>query len=284
MRADGFLELSSPWTNLGYFKFKPKVGYHLFNYRYESGGEKLSGYRSIPYQELSLFSEITVKSENYANTGKVSLDYYHSSEVKDDFILPFSLGGYSKETYKIHPENLIKLNLRDYLYSKKGRVLSGEIKANYDLTKEKERFSPIEAKLRLTPAISYMEYLDLYCLYDPYGKEYKEIKSSLGLRGSEWNLKTEIKRYPPEDITEVIGQGGFSLGEKWKISAYFRYDWEERNIEEEVYSVWRDLHCWTVRLFLKNKPEKEYWIALSIKAFPKHWIRYEPKLELLEYQ
>jgi len=284
VRTDGLLDISSPWTNLKYFKFRPRIGYHLFRYQYEREGEKLDGYRSIPYQELNLFSEITVESKNYTHIGKLSLDYYHSSEVKDDFKLPFSLGDYEKKTYEIHPENLIKFNLRNYLYSGKTRLISGEIKTNYDLTKEEEKFSPLEAKFHLTPPLSYVKYLDLYFLYDPYEKEYEEIKSDLGLKGSQWDLKLGIRRYPGKNLTDIITQGGFSLGEKWKISGYVRYDWEKKNMEEEAYSLWRDLHCWAVRLFLKNKPEKEYWIAFYIKAFPAHWIKYHPELELLEYQ
>ncbi|GAI77712.1 unnamed protein product, partial [marine sediment metagenome] len=119
LRADGFLDISSPWTSFGYFRLRPRIGYHLFHYWYEREGEKSGGYRSIAYQELNLFSEITIKSGNYTHIGRLSLDYYHSSEVKDDFELPFSLGDYRKATGEIHPENLIKLNLRNYLYSGK---------------------------------------------------------------------------------------------------------------------------------------------------------------------
>ncbi|GAH47270.1 unnamed protein product, partial [marine sediment metagenome] len=151
-------------------------------------------------------------------------------------------------------------------------------------TKEKERLSPVEVKFYLAIPLPYTEYLDLHFVYNPYRKEYEEIKGSLGLKGNQWNLKVGMKRYPQKDLTDITAQGVFSLGEKWRISGYLRYDWEKKNTEEEVYSLWRDLHCWTVRLFLKNKPEKEYWIALHIKAFPSHWIKYHPELELLEYQ
>jgi hypothetical protein len=284
LRADGFFDISSLWTNFGYFKLRPRIGYHLFGYWYEREGEELSDYRSIPYQELNLFSELTVKSENYTHIGRLSLDYYHSSEIKDGSELPFSLGDYKKETNKIHPGNLIKLNLKNYLYSGELRLLSGEVKANYDLTKEKERLSPVEVKFYLAPPLPCTEYLDFHFVYNPYRKEYEEIKGSLGLRGNQWNLKVGMKRYPQESLTDITAQGGFSVGEKWKISAYLRYDWEKKSVEEEAYSLWRDLHCWTVRFFFKNKPEKEYWIALHIKAFPSHWIKYHPELELLEYQ
>ncbi|GAI00319.1 unnamed protein product, partial [marine sediment metagenome] len=57
LRADGFLDISSPWTSFEYFKLRPRIGYHLFHYWYEREGEKSGGYRSIAYQELNLFSE-----------------------------------------------------------------------------------------------------------------------------------------------------------------------------------------------------------------------------------
>lgn len=283
LRADGFLDISLPWTDFAYFKLRPRIGYHLFGYWYEREGEKLSDYRSIPYQELSLFSELTVKSENYTYIGRLSLDYYHSSEVKDSSELPFSLGDYRKETNKIHPGNVIKFSLQNYLHSGKLRLLSGEVKANYDLTKEKERLSPVEVKLHLTPPLPYTEYLDLHFVYNPYRREYQEIKGGLGLKGNQWNLNVGMKRYPQEGLTDITAQGGLSLGEKWKISAYLRYAWEKKSVEEEVYSLWRDFHDFTVTLFLKNKPEKEYWIAFHIKAFPSRGFKYHPELELLEY-
>jgi len=284
LRADGLLDVFPPWANFGYFKLRPTIGYHLFHYWYEREGEKSSGYRSIAYQELNLFSEITIKSGNYTHIGRLSLGYYHSSEVKDDFELPFSLGDYRKETSEIHPENLIKFNLRNYLYSGKLGLLSGEAKANYDLTKERERLSPVEVKFHLTPPLPYTEYLDLHFVYNLYRKEYEEIKSSLGLKGNQWNLNVGMKRYPQEDLTDVTAQAGFSVGEKWEISAYLRYAWEKKSIEEEAYSLWRDFHDFTIRLFLKNKPEKEYWIAFNIKAFPGRGFKYHPDRELLEYQ
>lgn len=284
LRADGFLDISSPWTDFAYFKLRPRIGYHLFGYWYEREGEKLSDYRSIPYQELSLFSELTVESENYRYIGRLSLDYYHSSEVKDDFELPFSLGDYRKETNAIHPKNLIKLNLKNYLYSGRLRLLSGEVKVNYDLTKEKEGLSLVGVKFHLTPPLPYTEYLDLHLVYNPYRRKYEEIKANLGLKGNQWNLKVGMSQYPQKGLTDITAQGGLSLGEKWKISAYLRYAWEKKSIEEEAYSLWRDFHDFTVRLFLKNKPKKEYWIAFNIKAFPSRGLKYYPERELLEYQ
>ncbi|HDZ49710.1 MAG TPA: LPS-assembly protein LptD, partial [Candidatus Aerophobetes bacterium] len=62
LRADGFLDISLRWTDFAYFKLRPRIGYHLFGYWYEREGEKLSDYRSIPCQELNLFSELTVLS------------------------------------------------------------------------------------------------------------------------------------------------------------------------------------------------------------------------------
>jgi len=138
IRADGFLDFSFPFTLLDkLLRIRPKLGYHFFHYWYEEEGEKLEAYRNIFYQELSLTSELEDHYGNYTNIIRPSLSYYHSSEVKNDFELPFELKDYEKSTDKIHPENLINFNFTDYLYHGKSKVITGEVGASYDLTKPK---------------------------------------------------------------------------------------------------------------------------------------------------
>lgn len=290
IRADGFLDFSFPFTLLDeYLRIRPKLGYHLFYYWYEKEGENLEAYRSIPYQELSLVSEIENQYGNYTHIVRPSLSYYHSSEIKNDFELPFELKSekyeqdYEKRTGEIHPQNLIKFNFANYLYSGKRRVMTGEIKTSCDLTKKEEKFSPLEGKFLLNPSLPLIEYFDFSFLYHFYEKKYKEVKVNLGLKSSSWNMKLGVERYiDGQASTDIITQGNFKVGEKWEISGYLRYNLEKKNIQEEVFSLQRDLHCWAVRLFLKEKPEREYWIGFYIKALPQHWIRYHPMIKLLE--
>jgi len=287
VRADSFLDLSYPFIAFKYLRLRPKLGYHLFRYWYTKENKKEEGYRSIPYQELNLLFKIGGKFGNYSHMVSPSLSYYHSSEIKNDFWLPFSLGDHAKKTEDIHPANLLKLDLRNDLYHWKRKLISARISLDYDLTKKEERFSPLEGKFYLTPPLPHLNYLSLYLLYHPYAEEYKKIESDLSLKGKIWNLTLGLRKYTDDRVTDFITRGGIKFG-KNQIAASIRYDLEGKKIREEVYSFQRDLHCWAVRLFLKNKYgaelEKEYWIMFYIKAFPHHWIKYHPEFEELEYR
>ena len=284
VRADSFLDFSYPFTAFKYLRLRPKLGYHLFRYWYTQDNEKEEGYRSIPYQELNLLFKIAGKFGNYSHILSPSLSYYHSSEIKNDFQLPFRLGDHAKNG---HAANLLKLDLRSYLYHRERKLISGKVSLDYDLTKKKERFSPLEGKFYLTPRVPYLNHLYLYLLYHPYAKEYKKIESDLSLKGKIWNLTLGLRKYTDDRVTDFITRGGIKFG-KNQITASVRYDLEGKKIREEAYSFQRDLHCWAVRLFLKNKygaeSEKEYWIMFYIKAFPHHWIKFHPELEELEYR
>ena len=66
----------------------------------------------------------------------------------------------------------------------------------------------------------------------------------------------------------------YVLSPKWKVGVYERFDIQGRTIEEQQYTLVRDLHCWDVELtydiegsnFLKDK--YAVWLAFRIKAFP----------------
>ena len=298
IRADGFLDFSFPFTLLNkLFRIRPKLGYHLFHYWYEEEGEKLEAYRGISYQELSLASELEDHYGNYTHIVRPSLSYYHSSEVKseqlpslEELLKSEEYGqDYEKRTSEIHPENLIKFNLTDYLYSGKRKVITGEIKTSCDLTKKEEKFSPLEGKFLLDPSLPLFDYFDFSFLYDPYeekGKKWEKLETNLGLKDSSWSMKLGMRKYYVNELvqTDIITQGNFKLGEKWEISGYLRYNLEDKDIREEVYSLQRDLHCWAARLFLKEKPEREYWISFYIKAFPQHWVKYYSEPGGLEFR
>jgi len=61
---------------------------------------------------------------------------------------------------------------------------------------------------------------------------------------------------------------------KWKFGIYERFDVQTRIIEEQQFTVTRDLHCWEVELsydvegsrFFKD--QYTIWLAFKIKAFP----------------
>ncbi len=270
IRADSFLDISYPFAIFKHLQIEPEVGYHLFWYKDK---EKKEGYRRIPYQNLTASFEINGgDKEKYTYSLKPSLGYYHSMEYKNDFICPFDLKVYEKKTEDIHPPNLIKLGIKNDLYYKEKPFSLGNLSIGYNLTEEKRGFSSLEGEFHLTPPLPFLNYVDLYFLYDCYNEKYEKIANSLDLEGKNWHLNLGFRKYIDKDtdvdVRELFGEIGLNLGEKWRISSYATYDMEEREIKEIGYSIWRDLHCWAAQLSIKEKPIKDYSITLYIKAFP----------------
>jgi len=272
IRADCFLETFRPFTAFKYLQVEPKLGYHFFWYK-DKGGEE--GYRRIPYQELATsFRANGGNKEGYTYSLKPTLTYYHSAEEKDEFSSPFDLGDYERKTEDIHPPNLIKLGIENEFYHREKALSSGSLNIGYDLTEEKRGFSSLEGRFHLTPPISLLSYIDLYFLYDYPENRYKEITSSLDLKGKSWRLNAGLKKDVDEDVNDFILQGEVTLGEKWKLSGYRCYDLDEDEVSEERYSLWQDLHCWAAQLSYQKRPETEYSIKFYIKAFPEYWLKF----------
>ena len=276
IRANSFLDVSHPFTAYKRFHIEPKVGYHLFWYKDKEGKE---GYRRIPYQELHTSFQINGGSkETWVYGLEPSFGYYHSTEDKDDFSMPFDLEEYKKKTEDIHPPHLIKLGLKHSFQYKKKTVSSGQVTIGYNLTEEKPGFSFLEGKLRLRPSFPPLDYLNLYFLYDYYDEEYKKMEHSLDLKGKSWHLNIGMEKDVDEDMDDFIIQGEVNLGEKWGLSGYRRYDLIKNEVSEEKYSIWRDLHCWGVQLSYQERPRIEYSITLYIKAFPEYSIKVYPEI------
>ena len=275
IRTESFLELSRSFTVFKRLSMGTQAGYHLFWYNSEQEKE---GYRRIPYQKLSLsFQTHGGRKENYTYLLEPYTNYYHSTEDKNDFSLPFSLGDYEKKTEDIHPPNLIKLGAKTRLYYKEKFFSSGNLSVGYDLTKKERKLSSLEGNFRFTPPLPLLNYINFYFLYDYYDKEYEKIISNIDLKGRNWHINAGIKRDIDEGENDFILQGGLNIGKKWRVSGYNSYDLETKEILEEKYSIWRDLHCWAAQLSIKVKPEREYWAMFYIKAFPQIRIEFYPE-------
>jgi hypothetical protein len=63
----------------------------------------------------------------------------------------------------------------------------------------------------------------------------------------------------------------YRINPKWKVRAYGRYDSIHSILEEQEYTVYRDLHCWIAELtygLRENPRDQTIWFALRLKAFP----------------
>ena len=272
LRTDAFADLSYPFYAFRYLKFQPKAGYHLFWYRDREGKE---AWRRIPYQEIVVSSSIKRGTpDRWEYQLEPSVGWYHSSEERDDFTLPFDLEEYEKKTEDIHPPNLIKLGIKNSFYYKGKSFSSGNLTIGYNLTEEKKGFSFLEGEFYLTPPFPFLNYAKFYFYYDFYDEEYEKLAHSLDLKGKMWHLNLGLKKDVDEGINDFTIQADVNLGRKWKVSGYGKYDLIENQLSEERYTIWRDLHCWGVQLSYQRKPETDYSIMFYIKAFPQYWIKF----------
>jgi LPS-assembly protein len=68
----------------------------------------------------------------------------------------------------------------------------------------------------------------------------------------------------------------YRINEFWKARVYYRANLNKGYLDEQEYTIFRDLHCWTleftydIRPYQNNKTitDQIFWFALRLKAFP----------------
>ena len=266
--ADAASNLSYSFTVFRYFRVRPRLGYHFFSYQWGDSGKT----RGIPYQELELSTRIETRLGDLTYKFQPILNYYRSSGAGNNEGYPQWVREIIEKKENQYPEDLIKIRLENSLHHEKYGGASGNISFRY--YPKEEKFSSLEGKFRFTPHLSYLSYIDLYLLYDPYQEEYKVTKGGVGLKNKNWNLGLGITKDIEEGRFDFVAQGKVTLGDKWRFSGYYRYDLKNEKIGEEKYSLWRDLHCLATQLSVKIYPEREYWIMFYIKVFPEAKIKF----------
>lgn len=82
------------------------------------------------------------------------------------------------------------------------------------------------------------------------------------------------EKLAPESRNQLTLDLDYILNEKWKLGVYQRLDFQDLGIDEQQYTITRDLHCWEVELAYSlrgSNPVKDdwtLWLAFKIKAFP----------------
>lgn len=64
----------------------------------------------------------------------------------------------------------------------------------------------------------------------------------------------------------------YKINDKWKVRAYERFN-IDKGIEEQEYTIYRDLHCWVAELTynIKTNPsDMGLWLVFKLKAFPEY--------------
>ena len=244
MRTESSVDISHPFILFNYLQFKPRFGWHL---SYSQKEKEKPKYFSVNYQNYDFFLKLKGRLGKFSHQISPHLTYYHSNRSNMDE----------------YPKDFLELKLNNDFYFEQKKIINAKLKLGYDLTKRREKFTPIETN------VSFNNYLNMDLVYEPYQKIFKLIRTNLDVRRKNWRLNLGFRKYADDvNVAQLFSEVGLNLDKKWRISGYTTYDIKKREVKEIGYSIWRDLHCWAAQLSIREKPEKDYSIIFYIKAFP----------------
>lgn len=88
------------------------------------------------------------------------------------------------------------------------------------------------------------------------------------------NAGYRYEKKPDDPRNQLVLDLSYVLNPKWRFGLYERFDFHEGKIEEQQFTIVRDLHCWEVEVTYDVDGEDLFkddftlWIAFRIKAFP----------------
>ena len=290
-RADTYNELSYPFRLFGFLSLNPYIGSRQTFYTEDAhGNDNIT--RNLFNAGLDLYMR------NYRiydlETDFLNLDINKLRHL----IIPSARYAYIREP-KTDPEDLLQFDSIDELRRRNSVELSLQHKLQTKRRKENSAWKTVD----LLSFIVKTEYLFL----DDFSQDNKllDIDYDLEVRPYPWlridadahldrgNKEidalnadfhvTKAKdrefgmgyRYEKHENSQITGYYNFDVNpENWKrhwgFSIYERYELQEKQFQEQQYTITKDLHCWTSEFTCRIEDEKDYtfWLIFRLKAFP----------------
>lgn len=314
-RADTYHQILLPQTFFGWLNITPRVGGRFTYYGEASGpgGTTQEAYRGVfntgaeatfkvsrvwPGIENKLFDldgvrHIAEPSVNYVYVPRPSprppeLPQF-DQELPTLRLLPIEFPDYNSMD-SIDSQNTLRLGLRNRLQSKRrGQVVdvvSWDLYTDWRLRPrpDQDTFPDIFSDLLLRPR----HWLTLESLtrYDVSSGQFRLALNSFRLQPNEtwsWGLTHFYLRDDFSQDPENLGLGNNNLmstffvrlNENWGARASHYYNIREGRLQEQLYTLYRDLRSWTAAVtcgLRDNLGDKEFVAAFtfSLKAFPRY--------------
>jgi len=315
-RADTYHQLTLPETFFGWLNVIPRVGGRFTYYTeaggpgatteettrgvFNTGAEvSFKASRLWPQVKNSLLdldglrhivepsvNYVYVPSPNARPTQLPQFDY----ELPSLRLLPFEYPEYNSID-SIDSQNVLRFGLRNQVQTKReGRVedlLDWQLYTDWRLKPRADQrtYADLYSDLSLAPR-SWIT-LDSQTRFDINMRRWNMLLNTLTLRPSDrwsWTLGHFYLRDDFRDLPTALGQGDdvftsalfFRLNENWGARAVHHFDVRSGRLQEQYYSVYRDLRSWTAALTAGVRDNgigpKDYSIAFtfSFKAKPKY--------------
>jgi len=119
-----------------------------------------------------------------------------------------------------------------------------------------------------------------------------QVEAIFGPGARKWSINTRLTfleglEGDPEQPRrlDLVNGFNFPLSKKWRTSLVTRYDIYNRELTEQGIHIYRDLHCWEVRLsWTKIPAEEEIWLMVNLKVFPEERIGIYHSIEEKEWR
>lgn len=215
------------------------------------------------------------------------VEYFHTPQPTVDKDSLFQMD----DIDSIGKENGILLSLENKLQTKRNTGTTFEsvdlvrfrVSTDYNFRMEKGKFKfEKEAKfgdiyfdLELRPYT--WLYIDGKLDITPENQTVKTGSLEFGMephRRFHMDFGYRYEKKPGDPQNQITFDLSYMFNPKWRFGWYERFDMQRQKIEEQQFSITRDLHCWEVEVtydlegsnFFKD--DYTIWIAFRIKAFP----------------
>jgi len=285
VRADTFNQISYPFK-LAFFHIEPSVGTRYSYYSKDmNGSEDL--FRGIFYSGCSLltkfykvfddvhFNKFGLEINKLRHIITPSLDYQFINEPT----LPIERLTAFDSLDTISKLNQVTLSLENKLQTKRDDqsvdFLRFLLSSPYDFQLEGHggRFGDISADLEMLPN-SWLKF-GADAAFDPRRKSFRNANFAVTypFQDKKGSITTEYRYSAGGDDSELfIFVLERLLNPKWKFRSYHRMQFTATDgiIEEQEYSLVRDLHCWEIEFIANAKKDQgtSFYIAFRNKTFP----------------
>ncbi|MEA3305732.1 MAG: hypothetical protein U9R52_02845, partial [Candidatus Omnitrophota bacterium] len=136
-----------------------------------------------------------------------------------------------------------------------------------------EKLEDIEYNLEIQP-YDWM-YIDADARLDRENKVFDIFNADLHVEKSEDFRFGAGYRYEKHENSQITGYAAYHINREnwkkhWTFEIYERYEIQEKQFQEQEYTIIKDLHCWTgeATLRVKNQNDYTFWLIFKLKAFP----------------
>jgi LPS-assembly protein len=132
---------------------------------------------------------------------------------------------------------------------------------------DQNSFSDIFGDLELRPFHNFS--LDLDFSFDQYEGRVSSFNTDIAtFKEGEWRVATGV-RFLDQQSTQWTWAVDYMINSDWTVKAYNRWEFETSELQDQQYTISRDLHCWNSAFtFRKTGEDVQFWITFWLKAYP----------------